>query len=63
MFANNTNMEEFKCVHEQLGTILAQQMHPLAEICEHSKLNAKEDPRRSTENGKKSIDSIHFESW
>jgi len=57
------NMEEYKCVHQQLGTILEQRMRPLAEIHKRSRLNTKEDPRRSTEDGKKSIDSIHFEFW
>jgi len=44
-FANNTNMEEYRRIHEQLGTILAQRMHPLAEIHTQSRLNTKEDPR------------------
>jgi len=56
-------MEEYRRIHEQLGTILVQRMHPLAEIHTQSRLNTKEDPRRSTEEGKKSIDSIHFEFW
>jgi len=38
-------------------------MRPLAEIHKRLRLNTKEDPRRSTEDGKKSIDSIHFEFW
>ncbi len=42
--ANNMNMEEFACIHQQLGGILTQQMHPLADICMQSWLNSKEDP-------------------
>jgi len=62
-FANNTNMEEYRRIHEQLGTILAQRMRPLEDICKRSCLNAKDNPRRPTEASKKSIDSIHFEFW
>jgi len=62
-FADNMNMEEYRFVHEQMGTILAQQMRPLAEICMRSWLNNNENPQISTEDGKKSMDSIHFEFW
>ncbi len=62
-FANNTNMEEYRRIHQQLGTILTQRMRPLEDICKRSRLNSKEDPRRSSEVAKKSIDSIHFEFW
>jgi len=56
-------MEEYKQIHQQMGDILAQRMRPLTDINKRSKLNTKEDPRRSTEAGKKSIDSIHYEFW
>jgi len=62
-FVNNTNMEEYKWIHQQMGDILAQRMQPLADISKQSKLNTKVDPGRLTDAGKKSIDSLHFEFW
>jgi len=62
-FANNTNLQEYKKLHEQLGNVLAQQMHPLAEIWQHTWLNVNEDPQWPTHNATKSIDSIHYDIW
>jgi len=61
LFANNTNLEEYRRLHAQLGDVLAQRMLPLAEIRQKTRLNVNEDPRRPTEDAKGSIDSIHYE--
>jgi len=62
-FANNTNLQEYRQLHQQLGNVLAQWMQPLAEIQQHTCLNVNEDPRQPTPDSKKSIDSIHYEIW
>ncbi len=62
-FADNTNLEEYRRLHEQLGDILAQRMQPLADIRQRTRLNVNEDPRRPTHDARKSIDSIHYELW
>jgi len=50
-------------LHQQLGNVLAQQMQPLAEIRQCTRLNVNEDPRQPTPKSKKSIDSIHYKIW
>jgi len=44
-FTNNTNLQEYWQLHEQLGNVLEQRMRPLAEIWQQTHLNVHEDPR------------------
>jgi len=62
-FANNTNLQEYKRLHEQLGNVLVQQIQPLAEIQQDTKLNVNKDPRQPTHDAKQSINSIHYHIW